>query len=82
MRAGLAFWAGVIGAAVMVLGMWIARQLGITGFNFGYFWGSLFTGTTTVGSWILGFIITLILGDLIALIYAAVFEAIGRSSWG
>jgi len=84
MRAGLAFWAGVIGAAVMVLGMWIARALGINGFNFGYFWGSLFTGTTTVGSWILGFIITLILGGLIALIYAAVFEAIGRSNrgWG
>ncbi len=82
MRAGLAFWAGVIGAAVMVLGMWIARALDLTGFNFGYFWGSLFTGTTTVASWILGFIITLILGGLIALIYAAVFEAIGRSSWG
>ena len=82
MRAGLAFWAGVIGAAVMVLGMWIARALGITDFNFGYFWGSLFTGTTSVGSWILGFVISLILGGLIALIYAAVFEAIGRSSWG
>ncbi len=82
MRAGLAFWAGVIGAAVMVLGMWIARALGLTDFNFGYFWGSLFTGTTTVASWILGFIITLILGGLIALIYAAVFDAIGRSGWG
>jgi hypothetical protein len=54
----------------------------LTGFNLGHFWGSMITGTTTSGSWILGFIITLILGGLIALLYAAVFEAIGRSSWG
>ena len=51
MRAGLAFWAGVIGAAVMVLGMWIFRMAGVTGFNFGYWWGSLVTGNITVGSW-------------------------------
>jgi len=82
MRAGLAFWAGVIGAAVMVLGMWITRAAGGTGFNFGYWWGSMITGTTTTGTWILGFIITLILGGLIALIYAAAFEALGQSSWG
>jgi hypothetical protein len=82
MRAGMAFWAGVIGAAVMVLGMWILRAAGATGFNFGYFWGSILTGTATTGSWILGFVITLILGGLIALLYAAAFEAIGRSNWG
>lgn len=82
MRAGMAFWAGVIGAAVMVLGMWIARAAGATGFNFGYFWGSMLTGTTTGGTWILGFVITVILGGLIALIYAAAFEALGRSNWG
>jgi hypothetical protein len=82
MRAGLAFWAGIVGAAVMVLGLWIARALGATDFNFGYFWGSMLTGTTTTESWILGFVITLILGGLIALLYAAVFEALGRSSWG
>jgi hypothetical protein len=81
MRAGLAFWAGVIGAAVMVLGMWISRMAGGTGFNFGYWWGSMVTGTTTVGSWWIGFVIHLILGGLIGLIFAAVFEAIGRSDW-
>lgn len=82
MRAGMAFWAGVIGAAVMVLGMWIARAVGATGFDFGYFWGSMFTGTATAGTWVFGIVITLILGGLIALIYAAAFEAIGRSNWG
>jgi hypothetical protein len=81
MRAGLAFWAGVIGAAVMVLGMWIARMAGGTGFNFGYWWGSLVTGTTTVGSWWIGFVIHLVIGGLVGLLFAAVFEAIGRSNW-
>ena len=81
MRAGLAFWAGVIGAAVMVLGMWISRMAGGTGFNFGYWWGSMVTGTTTVGSWWIGFVIHLILGGLVGLIFAAFFEAIGRSNW-
>jgi len=81
MRAGLAFWAGVIGAAVMVLGMWIARMAGATGFSFGYWWGSMVTGTTTVGSWWIGFVIHLIIGGLVGLLFAAVFEAIGRSNW-
>lgn len=81
MKAGLAFWAGVIGAAVMVLGMWIVRMAGGTDFNFGSWWGSMLTGTTTVGSWWLGFVIHLILGGLIGLVYAASFEAIGRSNW-
>jgi len=30
MRAGLAFWAGVVGAAVTVLGLWISRIAGGT----------------------------------------------------
>ena len=81
MRAGLAFWSGVIGAAVMVLGMWIARVLGGTGFNFGYWWGSMALGTTTGAAWGLGFIMQLVFGGLVALIFAAIFESIGRSNW-
>jgi hypothetical protein len=82
MRAGLAFWAGVLGAVVMVLGMWIAYGAGATGFSFGWWWGSMVLGTTGGGSWILGFVIHLFVGGLIGLIYAAAFEAIGRSNWG
>jgi hypothetical protein len=82
MRAGLAFWAGVLGAVVMVLGMWIAYGAGATGFSFGWWWGSMVVGTTGGGAWILGFVIQLILGGLIGLLYAAIFEGIGRSNWG
>jgi hypothetical protein len=81
MRAGLAFWAGVIGAAVMVLGMWISRVLGGTEFNFGLWWGSMITGTTTGWTWLLGFLIHLIIGGLVALAFAAVFESLRRSNW-
>jgi hypothetical protein len=81
MRAGLAFWAGVIGAAVMVLGMSISRMVGGTGFDFSFWWGSMATGTTSVGSWWIGFAIQLALGGLVGLIFAAFFEAIGRSNW-
>jgi hypothetical protein len=81
MRAGLAFWAGVIGAAVMVLGMWISRVLGGTEFNFGLWWGSMITGTTTGGTWLLGFIIHLVIGGLVAFAFAAVFESLRRSNW-
>jgi hypothetical protein len=81
MRAGLAFWSGVIGAAVMVLGMWIAQVFGGTGFNFGDWWGSMALGNTTGTAWGLGFIIQLAFGGVVALIFAAVFESLGRSNW-
>ncbi len=81
MRAGLAFWAGVIGAAVMVLGMWISRVLGGTEFNFGLWWGSMITGATTGWTWLLGFIIHLVIGGLVALAFAAAFESLKRSNW-
>ncbi len=81
MRAGLAFWAGVLGAIVMSIGMWIAYAAGATGFSFGWWWGSMILGNTSGAAWIIGFAIYLILGGLIGLAYAAVFEAIGRSNW-
>lgn len=81
MRAGLAFWAGVIGAIVMSIGMWIAYGAGATGFVFGWWWGSMVLGNTSGGAWVLGFFINLVLGGLIGLVYAAFFEAIGRSNW-
>ena len=81
MRAGLAFWAGVIGAAVMVLGLWIARMVGATEFNFGYWWGSMFLGDVSGAAWFLGFVIHLLIGGLVGLALAAAFEAIGRSNW-
>lgn len=81
MRVGLAFIAGVIGGAVMIGVIAIARALGWTDLNFALIWGSMITQNTSAGTWVLGFIIHLIISGLVALIYAAVFEAIRGSNW-
>jgi hypothetical protein len=81
MRVGLAFLAGVIGGAVMIALVAIARAAGITDLNLGILWGSMITGNATAGTWVLGALIHLIVSGLIALIYAAVFEAIRGSNW-
>jgi hypothetical protein len=81
MRVGLAFLAGVIGGAVMIVAVAIARAAGITDLNFGILWGSMITGTATAGTWVLGALIHLVVSGLIAFIYAAVFEAIKGSNW-
>jgi len=81
MRVGLAFLAGVIGGAVMIALVAIARAAGITDLNFGILWGSMITNEATAGTWVLGTVIHLVVSGLIALIYAAVFEAIRGSNW-
>jgi len=81
MRVGLAFLAGVIGGAVMIALVAIARAAGITDLNLGILWGSMFTRDTTAGTWVLGAVIHLIACGLIAFIYAGVFEAIRGSNW-
>ncbi len=81
MRVGLAFLAGVIGGAVMIALVAIARAAGITDLNFGILWGSMITNNATAGTWVLGAVIHLVVSGLIALIYAAVFEAIRGSNW-
>jgi hypothetical protein len=81
MRIGLAFWAGVIGGAVMILIMIIARATGLTEMNMVMALGSMITQETTAETWALGFVMHLVISGLIALIYAAVFEAIRRSNW-
>jgi hypothetical protein len=81
MRVGLAFLAGVIGGAVMILLMMVARAAGMTEMNLAMVLGSMITRETTAGTWALGFVMHLVISGLIALIYAAVFEAIRRSNW-
>jgi hypothetical protein len=81
MRAGLAFIAGVIGGAVMIGFIAIIRGLGIANLDLSMLWGSLFTHTFSGGTWVLGFIVHLIVSGLIALVFAAVFEAIRASNW-
>src|SRR4030042_6578537 len=81
MRVGFAVLAGVIGGAVMVALVVIARALGLTELNLAMIWGSMFTREISSGTWVLGFVIHLVVSGLIALIYAAVFEAIRGSNW-
>jgi hypothetical protein len=81
MRAGLAFIAGVIGGAVMIGFVAVIRALGIASLDLSMLWGSLFTHNLSGGTWVLGFIVHLIVSGLIALVFAAVFEAIRASNW-
>lgn len=81
MKAGLAFIAGVIGGAAMVLFVAIVRGLGITSLDLSMLVGSMFTHNVSGGTWVLGFIVHLIVSGLIALIFAAVYEAIRTSNW-
>jgi hypothetical protein len=81
MRVGLAFIAGMIGWAVMVGLLILLRGLGATNLNLSLIVGALFTGQVTAGTWVLGFVLGLFISGLIALIYAAVFEGLRRSTW-
>lgn len=80
MRAGLAFIAGVIGGAVMIGFIAIIRALGIASLDLSMLWGSLFTHDLSGGTWVLGFIVHLIVSGLIALVFAGIFEAIRASN--
>jgi hypothetical protein len=81
MRAGLAFFAGVIGGAVMAGLLMIARSLGFSEMNMPLALGTMVTQTTSRGTLLLGFVMHLVISGLIALVYAAGFEAIRRSNW-
>jgi uncharacterized membrane protein len=59
----------------------IIRGLGITTLDYAMVLGSIFTQNTSGGTWVLGFIVHLIVSGFIALIFAAAFEAIRASNW-
>ena len=81
MRFGLAFLAGATGGAVMTAAMFLARTVDMTEMNMAMGLGAIFTGEVSSTTWWLGFVMHLVISGLIALIYAAVFEAIHRSTW-
>ncbi len=81
MRAGLAFFAGVLGGAVMIALLITARIVGLTDLNIAVTLGSMITREVTATTWTLGFFMHLVISGLIALLYAAAFEAIRRSTW-
>lgn len=77
----LAAAAGLLGAVVMILVLWLARMAALTEFDFAASLGSAFTHDLSASAWTLGFIIHTALGIAFALAYAEVFEALGRATW-
>ncbi len=82
MKFGKAFIAGVIGAVVMTALMFMGRVMGMTAMNLEMALGSMMTQTVSSTSWILGLVLHLMVGGLIALIYGFGFEYIAhKAGW-
>jgi len=75
-----AFKAGVLGAMAMTVLMAIARGLGVTSLNVELALGSFLTGSLGAGSWMLGFVMHLVVGGLLAQLYAFGFDFIAERS--
>lgn len=80
MKTGKAFLAGVIGGAVMSLGLAMARFMGMPA-KLEMMMGTMFLEPGTA-AWVLGFIMHLMISGLIALIYAWGFERVThKAGW-
>jgi hypothetical protein len=75
--------AGALGALAMTVLMVIARALGMTTLNIEMALGSLLTRQIGAGSWILGLMMHLAIGGLLAQLYAFGFEFLTEraSAW-
>jgi hypothetical protein len=74
--------AGALGAAGMTVLMIIARALDATTLNIEMALGSMLTQQMGAGSWLLGFIIHLAIGGLLAQLYAFGFEYLTEDANG
>lgn len=80
MKAGKAFAAGIIGAAVMSVLMWVARIMGMQA-NLEMILGTMITDPGS-SAWMIGFVIHLMMGGIFGLIYGWIFEHLThRSGW-
>ena len=74
--------AGALGALAMTVLMVIARALGMTTLNIEMALGSLLTQQIGAGSWILGLMMHLAIGGLLAQFYAFGFEVLTERASG
>jgi hypothetical protein len=74
MNYGKAFKAGVLGAVAMTVLMAVARALGVTTLNIEMALGSMLTRQINAGSWVLGLMMHLLIGGLLAQLYAFGFH--------
>ncbi|MGE0129052.1 MAG: DUF6789 family protein [Blastocatellales bacterium] len=82
MNYGRAFGAGALGGLVMTILMALGRMMGMTEMNLEMALGSMMTQNISSATWVMGFIMHLVISGLIALIYAAGFEYVThRSNW-
>jgi hypothetical protein len=73
MKVGKAVIAGVVGGVAMTLLGWIVRRLGIQ-MNAEMMLGTMTGGAPALGTWLVGFVMHLVISALIALAYAWGFE--------
>ena len=81
MKSGSAILGGIWGATVISLLGVLIRGFGLP-IKLELLMGSMFTHSTSPGTWLLGFVIHLAVGAVLALVYAVGFESIGRASAG
>jgi hypothetical protein len=77
----LAAAAGLLGAVVMTLLLWLCRMLGVTAYDPSLDLGSIFTEDTSTSAWALGFVARILIGVFVAFAYAEVFEAWAGATW-
>jgi hypothetical protein len=82
MKTGKAFLAGVIGAVAMSAILWIARNwMGIPA-HMEMMLGTMVVPNAALTAWLVGFAIHLLIGGVLALVYAWAFEHVThRSGW-
>ncbi|MFW6154194.1 MAG: hypothetical protein ACOC95_03160 [Planctomycetota bacterium] len=78
---GLAFGAGVFGGLTLTVLLTLARLVGMTGMNLSMMMGAMFTQQFSVATWLLGFLVHLVVSGLIGIVYAWIFKLWGPANW-
>lgn len=81
MKGGLAFLAGVVGGVGTEIFLWLVRMIDYAQMNLSMVLGAMVTQQVSAGTWLIGFVIHLIVSGLIALIYAVFFELFRLGTW-
>jgi hypothetical protein len=82
MKTGKAFFAGMIGAVVMSAILWIARNVMGIPAHMEMMLGTMVVPNAALAAWLVGFGIHVLIGGVLALVYAWAFEHVThRSGW-
>ncbi len=78
----LAFLAGALGGLIVMLLLAVARLVNLTSLDLAMIVGSMFTQNVSVGTWILGFVLNLIVTGLIGMLYGLILSRVwGPADW-